>query len=229
MDAWYLLRVQASGKGTVSSSSPRDSLAAGVFLSAGSLVRLIAAKGEGQVFDGWSGDTVTLRDTLDLVMNRPFDLVANFAPVLVVGSTSMPSGIMGARYQHQIPVTGGTGQYRWQLVSGALPKGLLWFTNGVIDGRPEETGTFNAVGRVTSGSQIAEVPITIVVNAPAVELSKVLAHLSGADKQLTEDEIRYFDLLGNRNQRFDLGDFLAWVEKTNVVPPAAPASGGKRR
>ncbi|GBD32817.1 Immune inhibitor A [bacterium HR33] len=229
VDAWYLLRVQASGKGTVSSSSPRDSLAAGVFLSAGSLVRLIAAKGEGQVFDGWSGDTVTLRDTLDLVMNRPFDLVANFAPVLVVGSTSMPAGIMGARYQHQIPVTGGTGQYRWQLVSGALPKGLLWFTNGVIDGRPEETGTFNAVGRVTSGSQIAEVPITIVVNAPAVELSKVLAHLSGADKQLTEDEIRYFDLLGNRNQRFDLGDFLAWVEKTNVVPPAAPASGGKRR
>ncbi len=228
VDAWYLLRVQASGSGAVRSSPSTDSLTAGVFLSAGSAVRLIATKGEGQVFDGWTGDTVALRDTLDLVMTRPFDLVANFAPVLVVGSTAVPVGIMGARYHHQVPVSGGTGQYRWQLVSGFLPKGLLWFSNGIIDGRPEETGTFHAVGRVTSGSQTAQVPITIVVNAPAVELSRVLAHLTGVNKQLTEDEVRYFDLLGNRNQRFDLGDFLAWVEKTDVVPPAPP-SGGERR
>jgi M6 family metalloprotease-like protein len=228
VDAWYLLRVQTTGDGAVSSSPPRDSLAAGLFLSGGSRVRLIASKGEGQVFDGWSGDTVALRDTLDLIMNRPFDLVATFVPALVVGSTEMPVAIMGARYQHQVPVSGGTGQYRWQLVSGSLPRGLLWLSNGVIDGRPEETGTFNAVGRVTSGSQRAEVPITIVVKPPAVELEKVLAHLTGIDKRLTEDEIRYFDLLGNRNQRFDLGDFLAWVEKTNVTPPAAPPAGRKR-
>lgn len=227
VDGWYLLRVQASGNGAVRSSLPSDSLATGVLLKAGSTVRLVAIKGEGQVFEGWSGDTVTLRDTLDLVVRRPFDLVANFAPLLVVGSAQVPVGIMGARYQHRVPVSGGTGQYRWQLVSGSLPRGLLWFSDGVIDGRPEETGTFNAVGRVTSGSQTAQVPITIVVKAPAVELSKVLAHLTGVDKQLTEDEMRYFDLLGNRNQRFDLGDFLAWVEKTNAGPPAPSPAGGK--
>jgi len=46
----------------------------------------------------------------------------------------------------------------------------------------------------------------------------VIIHYRGMT--LTADEVRYFDLLGNRNARLDLGDFLAWVRATGVKPSA---------
>ena len=48
----------------------------------------------------------------------------------------------------------------------------------------------------------------------------VLRHqLIDGGQLLTADEVRYLDLLGNRNDGFDLGDFLAWLDAGNGTPP----------
>jgi len=44
--------------------------------------------------------------------------------------------------------------------------------------------------------------------------STVLGVLLGTSGMLTADEIRYLDLLGNRNGQYDVGDFRAFIDKT---------------
>jgi uncharacterized repeat protein (TIGR02543 family) len=220
VDAEYQLRVQVAGSGVVSSSPTLDALPSGEFLPAGSAVTLVATPPPGYVFDGWTGDTTASGDTLRLTMQRPYTLTANFTPALVAPAASIPDATMGAPYAHQFVATGGTGAYLWQLLTGALPSGVMLLTSGALSGTPEQTGTFTATGRVRSGSQTREVAMVLRVVAPAVSLQAVLAHLVGAGDQLTADEIRYFDILGNGNRRLDVGDFAAWVEKTGVQPSA---------
>ena len=101
-----------------------------------------------------------------------------------------------------------------------MPPGLYLFTNGRLAGTPEAVGTFDVTLSVRSGSQLVGVPVRLTVEAPAIALDAVVSQLLDLDTGLTESEVRYFDLLGNRNTRLDLGDFLAWVKKTGVKPSA---------
>jgi len=54
----------------------------------------------------------------------------------------------------------------------------------------------------------------------------VVDQLLGVRLALTTDQTRYLDYLGNSNNVFDVGDFLAWVNKTGA--PSAPAPGTAR-
>jgi hypothetical protein len=47
--------------------------------------------------------------------------------------------------------------------------------------------------------------------------TEVLEHLVGAGTPLSEQDLVYLDLLGNRNSGLDVGDFLGWVEATAGV------------
>jgi hypothetical protein len=71
-------------------------LSAGVYLSEGARVSLQAAPQPGAVFAGWSGDTTSRRDTLTLLMQRPFDLLANFIAVQDVALTNAADALFGA-------------------------------------------------------------------------------------------------------------------------------------
>jgi hypothetical protein len=61
-------------------------------------------------------------------------------------------------------------------------------------------------------------PLHLVVEAPVVALDAAVHQLLKLDATLTPDQVRYFDLLGNRNSKLDLGDFLAWLKATGVKP-----------
>ncbi len=221
LDARYRLRVSTLGTGTVTSTPDAD-IKSGAFYPAGSVFKLVAAAGPGNVFDGWSGDTVTTRDTLVLTMRRPYQqLLGRFVPPLAAAAQPPPAAIMGAAYQHDIDATGGTGRYLWSVVSGRLPPGLTFFTNGHVSGTPEATGSFPVTLRVASGNQLVNFPLTFTVNAPTLIVEAAVDELLNVGTPLTDDQLRYLDLLGNRNGRYDLGDFLAWVKKTGVHPPAA--------
>lgn len=66
---------------------------------------------------------------------------------------------------------------------------------------------------------------------PALATSAVVAHLLRGSGPLTADQLRYLDLLGNRNAVFDVGDFRAWVDATGAVVTGAAAalvSGGRQ-
>jgi hypothetical protein len=67
---------------------------------------------------------------------------------------------------------------------------------------------------------------------PTLTTANVVNQLLNAAGTLTTDEMRYIDLLGNKNcvvvtqNCFDVGDFLAWVQATGAVP-APPIVAGK--
>jgi M6 family metalloprotease-like protein len=200
-----------SGPGVVISNPavPGDTL-----LAPGTTVTLTAVANTGATFDGWSGDTTTPNATLSLTMNRPWSVQAIFAAVLAAAPINAPQAVMGAAYQLPLSATGGGANYVWSLQSGTLPKGVTVRTAGSIAGVPEETGSFPVTVRVTSGAQTADQSLTLNVGAPALATADVLGSLLGTSGSLTADEIRYLDLLGNRNGRYDVGDFRAFIDKT---------------
>ena len=219
LDAEYQLLVTRTGTGTIA-ASPAAELETGTFFSGGTSVTLAATSGPDSVFDGWLGDTITTRDTLVLTMQRPYSLQARFVGALVGSAGGAPAAIMGAPYTYSISALGGTGFYQWSLAGGEMPPGMYLFGNGRIGGTPEAVGTFDVSVNVRSGSQLVGVPVRLTVEAPVIAMEAVVGRLLKLGGVMTEDEVRYFDLLGNRNGRLDLGDFLAWVKATGVKPSA---------
>jgi immune inhibitor A len=219
LDAEYQLLVTRTGTGTIA-ASPAAELETGTFFRGGTSVTLAATSGPDSVFDGWLGDTITTRDTLVLTMQRPYSLQARFVGALVGSAAGAPAAIMGAPYTYSISALGGTGFYQWSLAGGEMPPGMYLFGNGRIGGTPEAVGTFDVSVNVRSGSQLVGVPVRLTVEAPVIAMEAVVGRLLKLGGVMTEDEVRYFDLLGNRNGRLDLGDFLAWVKATGVKPSA---------
>jgi M6 family metalloprotease-like protein len=144
------------------------------------------------------------------------------APQLVAsGPSTLPAAVMGAPYAHQLQAQGGVGQYGWTLESGTLPVGVTLAASGLLDGRPEENGTFPLTVRVTSGSQSVTQAVTLDVTQPVLQTADILDHLFGVSTPLSGDELAYLDLLGNRNSGLDVGDYLAWVDSGAPTMSAA--------
>jgi hypothetical protein len=130
---------------------------------------------------------------------------------------------MGANYSFSFTVSGGNGSTIWSLLSGTLPPGTVLSSSGVLSGIPTAAGTFNSVVKVVSGAQNAQSNVAITVTEPTLVLNDVLAGLLGTGTALSADVAKYLDLLGNNNGGLDVGDFLAWVNKTNASPASPPA------
>jgi hypothetical protein len=205
------LIVTTTGPGTVNSN---PAVASDAVLPLGSAVTLTAVANGDALFDGWSGDTTTTNTTLSLTMSRPWSVQAIFAAALAASPINAPQAVMGAAYLLPLAATGGSANYGWTLQSGVLPKGVTVRATGSITGIPEETGSFPVTVRVTSGAQTADQSLTLNVGAPTLATAAVLGSLLGTGGSLTADEIRYLDLLGNRNGRYDVGDFRAFIDKT---------------
>jgi M6 family metalloprotease-like protein len=205
------LIVTTTGPGTVNSN---PAVASDAVLPLGSAVTLTAVANGDALFDGWSGDTTTTNTTLSLTMSRPWSVQAIFAAALAASPINAPQAVMGAAYLLPLAATGGSANYGWTLQSGVLPKGVVVRATGSITGIPEETGSFPVTVRVTSGAQTADQSLTLNVGAPTLATADILGSLLGTGGSLTADEIRYLDLLGNRNGRYDVGDFRAFIDKT---------------
>lgn len=214
--------------GTVSFSPPEDS--SGTFLPQGTSVTITATPTPPYVFHGWTGDTIASNPILTLAMARPYAVTARFAQQLVMTSSDpRPAGIMGKPYADTLRATGGT-TMSWSIVAGQLPTGLTLGTTGLINGFPAATGNFTFTARVTSGAQQVQQQFGIAVTAPTLSTANVVNQLLNAAGTLTIDEIRYLDLLGNKNcvvvtqNCFDVGDFLAWVIATGATPGPLPSA-----
>jgi hypothetical protein len=172
------------------------------------------------IFEGWTGDTTAQSTTLQLTMRRPYDVSALFAAPLAIADGTPTEAVMGAQYSFTFTVSGGIPQSTWTLESGTLPPNLRLWSDGVLSGRPETTGTYPLTVRVVSGSQAEQFTTQLVVVAPALVADDVVAHLTGVRQSLSADELTYLDLVGNRNSRLDVGDFLAWVDATGGAASA---------
>ncbi|MGE0556037.1 MAG: hypothetical protein AB7R55_21625, partial [Gemmatimonadales bacterium] len=86
--------VTGQASGTVSATLVGD-LVAGIFTAAGTAATVTATPGAGAVFVGWQGDTTSTNPTLQLAMQRPYDLQASFAQAVTVAVGDATSEILG--------------------------------------------------------------------------------------------------------------------------------------
>ncbi len=72
---------------------------------------------------------------------------------LVIGTASLPDGVVGYSYNAPLNAYGGAGSYVWSLNAGELPPGLSVAAGGAILGTPTQAGTYQFIVRVDSGGQ----------------------------------------------------------------------------
>jgi immune inhibitor A len=143
-------------------------------------------------------------------------------PIAIVDSTPEIGFLGSTGYQHQLGATGGIQCFQnWQLIGGSLPQGMALSATGLIWGQLRELGDFTIDVRVTSATVVDSTTLTLSVVAPALALDSVVDHLLELSTPLSDTELRYMDLQGNNNERFDLGDFVAWMESTGGAVSAA--------
>jgi cytochrome c5 len=71
---------------------------------------------------------------------------------VVVKNAALPVGTNGAGYTTTLGASGGTAPYKWSIVTGNLPAGLILNTDGNINGTPTAVGTYTVVFKVTDSS-----------------------------------------------------------------------------
>lgn len=166
---------------------------------------------------------------------NPAGVAASGWPVgtslLRLASQGPRPGVMGAAYADTLSVTDPTVAPSWTIRSGTLPAGIsLDPVTGILSGVPEAVGAFAVRVRAQAGTRFGEATYTISITAPALTLSDVADLMLGVEGALTADEVRYLDLAGNRNGRFDVGDFRAYVLRTGAAAArAAPAASNGRQ
>ncbi|MBN2089128.1 T9SS type A sorting domain-containing protein [candidate division KSB1 bacterium] len=83
-------------------------------------------------------------------------------------------------YQDTLEVTGGIPPYQWGIGSGTLPTGLtLNPANGIISGKPTQSGTFNCNINITDGGSPKEsiagsIQIKVVNQPPKIQSSAIV-------------------------------------------------------
>lgn len=140
----------AGGTAPVTWSVPPGTLPAGLTLSAGGVIT-----GTPTVAGTFSF-TVTASDSSapqEVFMQTLSIVVAPQKP-LVITSTSVPNGYVGANYSFQLTASGGLGNRTWSVSAGTLPAGLVLTAAGVISGTPQylQNSTFTVM--VTDSSPI---------------------------------------------------------------------------
>jgi hypothetical protein len=94
--AAHRLRVEVQGASSAAvSAGLSGDIGVGVYLSEGTQVALRAEAQPGTVFAGWTGDSTMTRDTISLVMQHPFDLMARFVTVREVSLNHAAGGLFG--------------------------------------------------------------------------------------------------------------------------------------
>lgn len=79
--------------------------------------------------------------------------------VLEITTTSPLTGaILNQPFEVQYEACGGSGQYKWELVSGTLPTGLTLEETGRLHGTPTVVDTYNFRVRVIDGEEAEEPP-----------------------------------------------------------------------
>lgn len=150
------------------------------------------------------------------------------ADLLSISTASLPGGVMGADYSATLQVTSPPGTPSWSVASGALPPGLsLNGATGTISGAPEAVGAFPFVARVAAGGRVGFRSFTLTVSAATVSIADAANYLLGS-VQLAPELLRFLDLQGNRNLRYDIGDFRAYLRSQGQLPAAAAAVAKER-
>ncbi len=175
---------------------------------------------------GFSLDTIS-----QVVPNGAVRFVLNTSPQSLAVTTAprLAAGQWGYSYNTVLSAACGGGNYGWSVTAGTPPPGLALSPGGVLSGWPTDTGAYTFQVSVTDGTQTAARGMTLHVGEPSLTLQQVVNLEFQGPAAANGDQTRYLDLQGNRNDMFDIGDFLRWLVRTGQVAPAGPAVTARAR
>jgi len=115
--------------------------------------------------------TFKVADSAGNSATQALTLTVNPPAALLVTTSSLANGVVGASYNQTVTATGGVPGYHWSILSGSLPAGLsLSATSGTISGAPTATGTSSFTIQVTDSEtptpQTATANLSITVTNP---------------------------------------------------------------
>ena len=115
--------------------------------------------------------TVTATDGHSFTGSQAYTFTVN-APTITISPATLPAATGSIAYSETLTASGGNGGYTYSLVSGSLPAGIAFGSNGQFSGTPTTAGTFNFTVKVTDGfSFTATQAYTLTVNAPTIVLT----------------------------------------------------------
>ena len=87
----------------------------------------------------------------------------------IITELPIPHGTNGVSYFQSIVATGGTQPYTFTRISGTLPPGISFSSNGNVSGTPSSTGSYQFTVQITDASaRIAEKTFNLEIVAPLV-------------------------------------------------------------
>jgi hypothetical protein len=164
----------------------------------------------------------------DEVAQLAMTISVGWGPLTIASAAERPAGVMGAAYADTLRADGAGPGLRWHLAAGALPPGVtLDSVTGRLAGVAEAAGTFRFTVRAASEARTATGELRVTVARPALDAGAVLDQLLGTGA-LAADHRRFLDLLGNRNDRVDVGDVAAWLDATAASAASPPVAALRR-
>jgi len=164
-----------------------------------------------------ANNAVLLTNTLDVISDQ-----------LEIVTMSLPPAVLTRNYSGRVQARGGNGIYSYRLISGTLPRGLVFNAeNAEVYGIPLETGDYPLEFEVSSGSSTARKEVSFQVVSPSIPLTIVTRNLptglAGSNYALTPQVVGgvapyTWQLLGSLPE----GLFLA----TNGTVVGVPESSG---
>ena len=88
-------------------------------------------------------------------------------------SVVIPPGLLESQYQFSLEATGGRAPYRWSIIEGVLPGGVVLTEEGTLSGSPTEEGVFGFQVKVKDDStpaKTAQAELSLVVLGEALEV-----------------------------------------------------------
>ena len=118
-------------------------------------------------------------------VSQALSITVNPEAKLSVGTSAVAYATQGQSYQYVLAENGGSAPYTWAVTGGALPSGVTLSSNGILEGVPAVSGSFNFTVKVTDSSsptaQSATAKLTLnVPPATSVVLPSAGSTLQGS-------------------------------------------------
>jgi M6 family metalloprotease-like protein len=140
-----------------------------------------------------------------------FTLQVGWGALTILSDSVRPATRMGAEYADSLQAGGAGPELRWRLLEGALPRGVaLDSLSGRLSGIVEAHGSYRFTLQARSDTRSASRSFRVEVTRPELQPAAILDQLLGSGS-LSAEQLRFLDLLGNRNGRLDVGDVRAWL------------------